>query len=78
MTTRARRPWQNRTGDDNCHYQGTEALINELIRHDKPFAMMAYPNRTHAIREGRNTTLHLRRLMTRYLKEHLPPGPIAP
>ena len=66
------------TGDDNCHYQGTEALINELIRHDKPFAMMAYPNRTHAIREGRNTMLHLRRLMTRYLREHLPPDPVAP
>jgi len=65
------------TGDDNVHYQGTEALINELIRHDKPFSMMSYPNRTHAIREGKNTMLHLRRLMTRYLKEHLPPGPVA-
>ncbi len=63
------------TGDDNCHYQGTEALINELIRHDKPFSMMAYPNRSHAINEGQNTTLHLRQLMTRYLKEKLPPGP---
>jgi dipeptidyl-peptidase 4 len=65
------------TGDDNCHYQATEALINELIRHNKPFTMMAYPNRSHAISEGRNTTLHLRELMTRYLKENLPPGPIA-
>ncbi len=64
------------TGDDNCHYQGTEALINELIRHDKPFTMMAYPNRSHAINEGQNTTLHLRQLMTRYLVENLPPGPI--
>jgi dipeptidyl-peptidase-4 len=64
------------TGDDNCHYQGTEALINELIRHDKPFTMMAYPNRSHAISEGHNTTLHLRQLMARYLKENLPPGPI--
>jgi dipeptidyl-peptidase-4 len=63
------------TGDDNVHYQGTEALINELIRHDKPFTMMAYPNRSHAINEGHNTTLHLRQLMTRYLKENLPPGP---
>jgi dipeptidyl-peptidase-4 len=63
------------TGDDNCHYQGTEALINELIRHDKPFAMMAYPNRSHSISEGQNTTLHLRQLMGRYLREHLPPGP---
>ena len=64
------------TGDDNCHYQGTEALINELIRHDKPFTMMAYPNRSHSINEGQNTTLHLRRLMTRYLNENLPSGPI--
>jgi len=64
------------TGDDNCHYQGTEALINELIRHNKPFQMMAYPNRSHGIHEGQNTTLHLRELMTRYLKENLPTGPI--
>ena len=64
------------TGDDNCHYQATEALINELIRHNKPFTMMAYPNRSHAINEGQNTTLHLRQLMTRYLNEKLPPGPL--
>ncbi len=63
------------TGDDNCHYQGTEMLINELIRHDRPFTMMAYPNRSHGIYEGDGTTLHLRHLMTRYLREHLPPGP---
>jgi dipeptidyl-peptidase-4 len=63
------------TGDDNCHYQGTEALINELIRHNKPFSMMAYPNRSHAIFEGQNTTIHLRSLMTRYLESNLPPGP---
>jgi dipeptidyl-peptidase-4 len=37
--------------------------------------MMAYPNRTHAIREGANTTRHLRELLTRYLEENLPPGP---
>lgn len=64
------------TGDDNCHYQGTETLINELIRLDRPFSMMAYPNRSHSISEGHNTTLHLRKLMTRYLREKLPPGPI--
>ena len=63
------------TGDDNCHYQTTEMLINELIRHNKQFDMMAYPFRTHSIREGRNTTLHLRQLMTRYLERHLAPGP---
>lgn len=62
------------TGDDNCHYQGTEALINELIRHNKPFTMMAYPSRTHGIGEGTNTTRHLRELMTSYLYEHLSDG----
>lgn len=66
------------TGDDNCHYQGTEALINELVRADKSFRLMAYPNRTHAIREGAGTTLHLRRLMTDYLQDHLPAGPNDP
>jgi dipeptidyl-peptidase-4 len=65
------------TGDDNCHYQVTELLIDELIRHEKPFTMMAYPNRTHSIREGAGTTLHLRRLLTRYLEENLPPGLIS-
>ncbi|MCA9170076.1 MAG: prolyl oligopeptidase family serine peptidase, partial [Planctomycetales bacterium] len=59
------------TGDDNCHYQATETLINEFVRHGKQFSMMAYPNRTHAIREGEGTTLHLRRLMTEYLDRNL-------
>lgn len=63
------------TGDDNCHYQTTELLINELIRHNKPFSMMAYPNRSHSIREGKNTTHHLRALMTTFLHNQLPSGP---
>jgi len=62
------------TGDDNCHYQGAETLVNELVRHNKPFQMMSYPNRSHGISEGANTTLHLRQLMTSYLLKHLPPG----
>jgi len=63
------------TGDDNVHYQGTERLINVLIENNKPFTMMAYPNRSHGIFEGRNTTRHLFELLTRYLSENLPPGP---
>src|SRR5262249_11847246 len=39
------------TGDDNCHYQGAEALMNEFIRFNKPFRMMSYPNRSHGISE---------------------------
>ncbi len=63
------------TGDDNVHYQSCEALVNELIEHNKPFLMMAYPNRSHGIYEGKNTTIHLYNLLTRYLKENLIPGP---
>jgi dipeptidyl-peptidase-4 len=65
------------TGDDNVHYQNTEVLINELIKHNKPFTLMSYPNRSHGIREGINTTLHLYGLLTRFLNENLPPGPKA-
>ena len=62
------------TGDDNVHFQATEVLINELIKLNKHFTMMAYPNRTHGIFEGDNTTRHLFTLLTRYLTEHLPAG----
>ncbi|MFC2157353.1 S9 family peptidase [Acidobacteriota bacterium] len=63
------------TGDDNVHYQSFERLVNELIKNNKHFTMMSYPNRSHGIREGENTTLHLRTLLTRYLMENMPPGP---
>lgn len=63
------------TGDDNVHYQGTETLINALVAANKPFTMMAYPNRSHGIYEGTGTTQHLYGLLTRYLNEKLPPGP---
>ncbi|HZN05785.1 MAG TPA: DPP IV N-terminal domain-containing protein [Pyrinomonadaceae bacterium] len=63
------------TGDDNVHYQGTEALINVLIANNKQFSMMSYPNRSHSIAEGVGTQKHLYATMTRYLHEKLPPGP---
>ena len=63
------------TADDNCHYQSFEALVNKLIEHGKYFRMMSYPNRTHSIKEGEGTRRHLYELLTRYLKENLPPGP---
>jgi len=63
------------TGDDNVHYQGTERLINALIASGKQFTMMAYPNRSHGIYEGRGTTLHVYTLLTQYLKENVPAGP---
>ena len=63
------------TGDDNVHYQNAEVVINELIKHNKYFSMMAYPNRSHGIYEGQNTSRHLRELLTRYLKDNLEAGP---
>lgn len=65
------------TGDDNVHYQNAEALVNELIKHNKQFQIMPYPNRSHGIREGENTTRHLYTLLTNYLLEHTPPGAIS-
>lgn len=63
------------TGETNTHLQITEGLVDRLIELGKPFDYMAYPHRDHGLREGRGTAVHLRMLMTRYLIEHLPPGP---
>ena len=61
------------TGDDNVHHQNSEQLIDRLISFNKPFSMMAYPNRTHGISEGVNTRLHMYTMLTTYLHDHLPP-----
>jgi dipeptidyl-peptidase-4 len=63
------------TGDDNVHYQNAELLINELIKYNKQFQFMPYPNRTHSISEGAGTFDHLTTLYTTYLREHCAPGP---
>jgi dipeptidyl-peptidase 4 len=62
------------TGDDNVHYQGTEMLINELVKNDKEFQMMSYPNRTHSLREGEGTSVHMSHLFTTFLKTWCPGG----
>jgi len=62
------------TGDDNVHYQNAEMLINELIKYNKQFQFMPYPNRTHGIYEGEGTSEHLSTLYTNYLRRNCPPG----
>ena len=62
------------TGDDNVHYQNSEMLVNELVKYNKQFQMMSYPNRTHAISEGPGTSLHLVTLFTNFLREYCPGG----
>jgi dipeptidyl-peptidase 4 len=66
------------TGDDNCHYQNCEVMINELVKHDKRFSLMSYPNRSHSIKEGENTQRHLYGTLTNYLAENLPLVPLSP
>ena len=63
------------SGDDNVHYQGTERLVNRLVELGKPFDLMVYPNRTHAISEGPGTTPHIYQLIARYFVTNLPAGP---
>jgi dipeptidyl-peptidase-4 len=62
------------TGDDNVHYQNAEMLLNELIKYNKQFQFMPYPNRSHGIFEGEGTTEHLHTLYTNYLRKFCPPG----
>ncbi len=59
------------TADDNTHYQAFELLLDELIRRNKTFSMMSYPNRTHSLSEGSGTRRHFWNLITNYLLEKL-------
>jgi len=65
------------SGDDNVHYQGTELLIDKLVELGKPFDFMDYPNRTHALSEGKGTLFHRFSLLIRYVEEHVPAGGVA-
>lgn len=62
------------TADDNVHYQNAEVLINELIKHNKLFQVMPYPNRSHGIYEGDNTRRHLYLMMSDYFLKNLAKG----
>ena len=62
------------TGDHNVHYDGEEMLLNELIKYNRQFVFMPYPNRTHGISEGEGTRLHRTTLSANFLKEYCPPG----
>jgi len=62
------------TGDDNVHYANAEMLINELVKNNKQFQFMAYPNRSHSISEGEGTSEHLSTLYSSFLRTYCPPG----
>ena len=58
------------TGDDNVHFQNSIAFVDALIKADKDFQTLYYPNRNHGIGGG-NTRLHLYRQMTNFVKQNL-------
>lgn len=62
------------TGDDNVHYKNAEVLINELIKYDKVFDLMVYPNRSHSIYEGEGTRKHLIDTFLNFIENKCPPG----
>jgi dipeptidyl-peptidase-4 len=62
------------TGDDNVHYSNAEFLINELVKYNKQFSLMSYPNRSHSMSEGEGTFPHLTTLYTNFIRTHNPPG----
>ena len=62
------------TLDDNVQYDNAEALLNVLIKYNKKFRFMPYPNRTHSLSEGEGTRKHLSTLYSDFLRKNCPPG----
>lgn len=61
------------SADDNVHPQNSMALITDLIKNNKQFELMVYPNKNHSIYGG-NTRLHLYTRMTDFLTRYLKPA----
>lgn len=59
------------TADDNVHCQNSVDLVTALVDADVDFEMFFYPNSNHGIYTGRNTTIHLYKKMTNFLKDNL-------
>lgn len=62
------------TADDNVHYQNAEALILELVKNQKMFRMMSYPNCSHGIYEIEGASTHLFMMLEDFLMGNTPPG----
>ncbi|MDB5236545.1 MAG: peptidase [Hymenobacter sp.] len=58
------------TGDDNVHFQNSIAFVDALIKANKDYQTLYYPNRNHGI-SGGNTRLHLYRQMTNFVTQNL-------
>ena len=58
------------SADDNVHLQNTMDLITALVKANKQFDLMVYPNKNHGIYGG-NTRYHLFKKITDFLYENM-------
>ncbi|WBO84263.1 S9 family peptidase [Hymenobacter yonginensis] len=58
------------TGDDNVHFQNSVAFTDAMIKANKDYQTLYYPNRNHGIYGG-TTRLHLYRQMTDFVLKNL-------
>ncbi len=58
------------TSDDNVHFQNSIQMIDALIKADKPFRLMIYPNKTHGI-AGTAARTHLFQLIEEHFEREL-------
>lgn len=58
------------SADDNVHIQNSMEFINAMIKANKQFEVMVYPNRKHGI-NGDNARLHLYEVMTKFIDKNL-------
>lgn len=56
--------------DDNVHFQNTAEYTDALIKADKDYEQLVYPNHNHSIR-GKNTRNHLFRQCVKFLKRNI-------
>ena len=56
--------------DDNVHFQNSAEMVTALVKANKKFDLMAYPDKNHGIYGG-TTRLHLFQKMTDFVVENL-------
>jgi dipeptidyl-peptidase 4 len=61
------------TSDDNVHFQNSVQMIDALIKADKAFRLMIYPNKTHGI-SGKASRVHLFQMIEEHFEKNLQEG----
>jgi len=62
------------TSDDNVHFQNTIQMTDALIKAQKQFRLMVYPDKTHGI-SGTGTRTQLFHMMNDFWESELHPSP---